>query len=901
MVSFPLPVSTYIAPGADPADAGSYQYTDISADVRYDPGITIQVGQQDEGSKVDTTAHNITLDNRSGNYSRRNPLGAWYGVLRSGTPVQTRVMLIDDLFHRVSASGLGLDTVSGQAWDVNALYSANGTVGLATLASANTAITSVLNGVCADDVDMLKVTSISAVATGAAWVDATIVRYQDLNNFLRVHTEFGTGGVISVKVVRTDGGTAVNLLGTTSTSVTYSAGTKIRTRIQAIGPSVRVKVWLDGSAEPVGWINANDSTRTTVRGNAVGLYEWRVVGNTNAGTMVASIYEFRVDAIRASTPVPEWSPRWGDVAADATTPIQGAGIIRRLSQGQAVLRSPMYRQISSLSTLLGYWPCEDGGDATSVANIVPLGNPATITNMQLGSDGPEGSAGAATFTNPDVSSRINGAFRPASTTAGWQVSWSSKMTTLPSTLTQLVSWTTSDGNVWAVDLNTGVYDIVVNDSTGANLVNFTTPFAGTGPPNQWITFRMKATVSSGTVTWEFAWFAQGAANTWGISGTFSGTVGALRTWTANGNITTGGGSICHVYGVTTGSNDLLSFAATRAFDGYAGETAGNRLIRLGGEEDVPVHIMGDPDATAAMGPQTTSTFLDLARECEDADQGVLHERGAGLGFLARMFRYNVPVSIALDFAAGHVAAPPEPTDDDQNLINTVTVTRTAGSSVTVADSLSVGLSGSYSTDVTANVAADEQLADQAGWRLHLGTLAELRWPSISLQLHRNPSLIPAWCGMRLGSRITIANPPSQVAGSLLDLIVIGWTETISLFSWDVTLNCAPATAWDIGIYDDAATRRDSGSTFLGVARDAVQTSWTFSTNNPAETWSTSAGDYPLDMNCAGERITVTTMGSVSGTGPYSQTATVTRSVNAISKPQLAFSQISLWRPVLRGL
>jgi hypothetical protein len=302
-----------------------------------------------------------------------------------------------------------------------------------------------------------------------------------------------------------------------------------------------------------------------------------------------------------------------------------------------------------------------------------------------------------------------------------------------------------------------------------------------------------------------------------------------------------------------------------------------------------------------MGPQTVSTFLDLARECEDADQGVLHERGAGLGFLTRQFRYNVPVGLALDFATGQVAAPPEPTDDDQNLINTVTVTRTAGSSVTVADSRSVGLSGTYSTDVTVNLAADEQLPDQAGWRLHMGTLSELRWPSISLQLHRNPGLIFRWCGMRLGSRLTIANPPSQVAGSVLDLIVIGWTETISLFSWDVTLNCAPATAWDIGIYDDSASRRDSGSTFLGVARDAVQTSWTFSTNNPAETWSTNAGDYPLDMNCAGERITVTAMGSVSGTGPYSQTATVTRSVNAISKAQLAFSQISLWRPVLRGL
>jgi hypothetical protein len=70
-----------------------------------------------------------------------------------------------------------------------------------------------------------------------------------------------------------------------------------------------------------------------------------------------------------------------------------------------------------------------------------------------------------------------------------------------------------------------------------------------------------------------------------------------------------------------------------------------------------------------MGIQRPATFLELVRECEDADQGVLHERGAGLAYLTRTGRYNGTAVMALDFASGHVAAPPEPTDDDQRLRN----------------------------------------------------------------------------------------------------------------------------------------------------------------------------------------------------------------------------------------
>jgi hypothetical protein len=901
VVSFPLPVSMHIAPGANPADASTLQYTEITGDVRYADTIAIRAGSQDEMSRVDTTGHQATLDARSGNYSPRNPLGTWYGTLRKGTPIQTRVMLIDDLFARTVASGLGTEPASGQAWTLSTPFSVNGSNGLAALASANTTAVTSLPGVASDEVDVLKCTSLGAVTTGAAWVDATLLRYADLSNYIRVHTEYQPGGLIFVKITQVDAGSSIDILPLSATSLSYSAGTKIRTRVQAIGPVIRVKVWLDSGAEPAAWNYAVSAPNTTTRGNAVGLFVWRVSGNTNAGTLTESIYEFRCDTIRATTPVPEWPTRWDQTGKYATSPIVGAGILRRLGQGATALRSPLYRQITSLTRLIGYWPMEDGADSSVLTNVVTSGKPGAATGMSFGANGPDGSASAISFLNADSTSQVSGTFRPASSTAGWQISWALRLNAVPTGNAAMLTWYTNNGYTWSINLAVGFYNIHVVDKDGTVLLDSNVSFTGFDPPNDWVEFRLKATVSGGTVSAEFAWFKQGRSSPFGTTGTFSGTVGALTRWTAIGNTQLQGGSIAHLFGVTTGSDNLQSYEAMRAFDGYAGETAGARLLRLAGEEGVPLVVMGNTALCAPMGVQGVSTFLDLARECEDAEQGVIVERGLGLGFLTWDFRSNVPVTMALDFASGHVADPPEPTDDDQRLINVIKLTRKGGGEVIATDNASVALSGAYIDEPTVSLASDLQLIDHAGWRLHIGTVDELRWPQITLDLRRNPGLIPTWCAMRIGSRITIANPPSVVAGGPLDLILEGFTETIGMHTWDVVMACSPAAPWDVGVYDDAGTRRDSTSTVLGVARDAVQTSWTFSTANTAETWSTNAGDYPLDANCGGERVTVTAMGAISGTGPYTQTATVTRSVNGIVKAQTVNTPITLWRSVVRGL
>jgi hypothetical protein len=121
-----------------------------------------------------------------------------------------------------------------------------------------------------------------------------------------------------------------------------------------------------------------------------------------------------------------------------------------------------------------------------------------------------------------------------------------------------------------------------------------------------------------------------------------------------------------------------------------------------------------------MGPQTVATLLSLLRECEAADGGILYDgANAGLTYLARQDRYNLPVSMALSGTQSQVKLPFLPIEDDQRVRNDVTARRTGGGSAQFTDPVHIAANGLYDTSVTLNVASDADLLDQAAWRVHL--------------------------------------------------------------------------------------------------------------------------------------------------------------------------------------
>jgi hypothetical protein len=857
----PLPLTVWHAPGASPVDLSGADWSEITGDVREGPGVEVTVGRGDEGNRVDATRCTARLDCRSGNYSPRNPNGVNYGLLGRGTPIQARVTRLVDTFSRVSASGWGTEPDSGIAWTHTSIsqWTVDGSAGLLDIPVANQAQTASVVAAGSDDVDVTHVASLSAVMTGAAWVHATTVRRADESNFFRLHTEFSTAGTVQVKIAQVLAGSSSDLVGLTSTGVAYSAGTRIRTRVQAIGPTLRIKVWLDGDPEPAVWHASANASRTI--GQTVGLYEWRVAGNTNVGTVTITVDDFRVDAIRGTTPVPEWPVRWNLSGSDATTPVTGAGPLRRLGTGQTALRSPIYRQLMAQSPH-AYWPMEDGASATRATSALPGGKAAGFVGVSPGSsDAPGGSAGSFTLQSFTDNSRITGtAVNPPLTAQGYAGMALFKLGSLPGGSDQRLIRFFGTGRVyqWQIWINNTDMAIDAVDSAGASVVALTGSLSLI-TPTEWFAVQLETEESGANTNWALIWHQVGVDNTfYALSGSYSGTADRITGFTATAPADDT--QVCHVW-LGAESLPFSDQVFRNVMAGWAGEHAGDRIKRLAADEGVPLHVTGDPADTTPMGAQRSATFLDLARECEEADQGVLVESGVGLGYITRLARQNAPVAMTLDFDDGHIAEPPEPVDDDQRLRNRITLRRTAGGETTAEDEASVAANGAYVDELAVNLLADDQLDDHAYWRLHLGTVDELRWPRITLNLARNPDLIADWCKVRIGSRITIANPPAAVAGEPLELIVEGWTERLSSFRWDVVLVCSPAEPWRVAVIDAATSRKGSRSSTLAAALPAAATKVPITTANPVEFWSTTATDYELKIG--GEDMTVDAMSAVS--------------------------------------
>lgn len=61
-------------------------WTDVTSDVQYEEGISIQRGTSSQGGQVNPSVASFRLDNRSGNYSIKNPVSPYYGLIGYNTP-----------------------------------------------------------------------------------------------------------------------------------------------------------------------------------------------------------------------------------------------------------------------------------------------------------------------------------------------------------------------------------------------------------------------------------------------------------------------------------------------------------------------------------------------------------------------------------------------------------------------------------------------------------------------------------------------------------------------------------------------------------------------------------------------------------------------------------------------
>lgn len=857
-------------------------WTDITPDVFTRDPIRITHGTASEGATADPASCSLLLNNTGGKYSPRNPAGPYFGLLGRNTPV------------RVTVPG-------GESY-----LDLDGT----TAGAASTPDTAALDIV--KDIDIRVEVTADWRASG---VQPLIGKWQSAATNQRSYMLRLEDGLLTMNWSTTgaDSFVAQRLLPALPERAALRATLGVTS-----GPTVTLTMYwaetLEGPWKPVGEPFVGNITTsiyastapleiapTAVAGWAPmrGRVHRAEVRNGIGGAVVASP-DFRALAPGTTAftdsagrvwsvtgtaeltnreglfagEISEWPPRWSAGGRSAWAPVQAAGILRRLNQGRRPLQSTLRRRIPSDPALLAYWPMEDGNRATQLYSPIDGVQPLKWSGLDLAAD--SSLAGSAPLpTLGDVAS-LAGVVPPAPV-QGWQVELVYRLPTMPAVSTEILRVTVA-GSVMRtahVYAGGGAVRIEARNSEGDVVAFFEFSDAAalsdfTGAWNRLTVYTSEA--GGGQTRLACSWRDILDGSWWKATTVFSGVMGTATAVRGEYGTATSGMSLGHlaVFGVPGNANGPGSTVFAGADRAFVGESALDRLVRLNQEEPTLRLVTVDGDTlmgSSRMGPQGQVELMTLIGEVADTDSGILYERmdRLGLVYRDRTTLYNQTPALTLDYAAGHVAPPLEPTDDDATLRNDVTVTRSGGSSgrAVVEDGpLSVlppeqGGVGVYEDAVTLSLADDSQTQPIAGWRVHLGTWDEARYPSVRILLHNHPELIPAVLALRPGDLLRITNPPAFTGPGPLDLLVRQIDHQPLPRTWEVTFSCVPAGPYRVGVVGNVARADTSGSelaapvsataTLLPVVT-TVGRQWATSTAYPAE--------FPFDVTVGGEQVTV---------------------------------------------
>jgi hypothetical protein len=177
------------------------------------------------------------------------------------------------------------------------------------------------------------------------------------------------------------------------------------------------------------------------------------------------------------------------------------------------------------------------------------------------------------------------------------------------------------------------------------------------------------------------------------------------------------------------------------------------------------------------------------------------------------------------------------------------------------------------------------LANIANWHLAKGTIEKPRYSTLIINLIANPHLATACAAVALGDMITLTG----FEPDLVRLLVTKVTPVVSRGVWRYEFATELYEPYNAGRWDEF--RWDARTSTVDGAHSISATSIALTTPNLDDVWSTSMTGVDLDIE--GERVTVVTMGAASGSGPYTQTATVLRSANGVRKAQKDGARVRL--------
>lgn len=604
-----------------------------------------------------------------------------------------------------------------------------------------------------------------------------------------------------------------------------------------------------------------------------------------------------------------WNPDWDITGRYAVTKLSASGALRRLLQGSAPVASPFRRAMLARPNKVAYWPCEETEGAVSISSAPDNASPMRISasiedpypKWEECKDFP------CSLPLPQVNLTTWRGTVPAYTGTGQvQFRFLARFPRAPLNGTTCVFarlYTTGTVARWDMSYTNsagGQWSLKAFNTAGAQVLS--TAFINFNLDDSTRWYSLQLSQSGANIAWEFDTIGVGRH----IVGFTSGTINTQTLTAATAVVIAPDGNVDELGlgHITVESSVDVFNSGLDAFNSYAGENALTRAQRLCTENDVPLGTTGT--STARMGPQNIDTLVNLLRECETADSGLLYDGvGAGLEYVTGQQRVNSAAFLTLNAATGETTL--VPVDDDQRNRNKVTAKRTAGGEATYEDTdsaLGTTAIGVYDSSIKVNNYYADDVVDYAAHAVALGTLPGYRYPGLDLQLHRDPTLAPTWALILPSDRVNITNPSTvrtQHPAGTVSLLIEGFSQQIDQYLWDVHINASPYEPWRAGLW--AATTADTGEfvqrvdtdgATLAAGASAGATSLSVATPS-GPLWTTTADDLPLDIEVGGIKVTVT---AISG-GSSPQTFTVTGAT--VTKALPSGATVALWHPVTPGL
>jgi hypothetical protein len=909
------------------------------------------------------TSIKLTFLDNNGLLNNDNPESPYYGKLTQNT--QMRVIggsstdySITETFTRSSASSWGTwpdvgdYTHAGSSGTAFTDFTISSNQGRMSVPVANNSRTAYVTALSAVEVESYAECTLPAVPAGGDMEPTLLLRgsYSGTFTYFMCRAVVAAGGAITARII-----SRVNSVETTlnsaSTGLTFTTGAgALKLRAQVQDGVVSFKVW-QGASEPAYQVTAVDDTIR--QGGWLGLRSGLGAGNSNTKPVIFAWDNWTVSyrRILATGEIASFEPKWERSGSGhvITVPIEAAGIIRRLSQGDVALRSVTYRAYMSPvndAQRVAYWPLEEESGATQIFS--PTGASSSfISEIDFGGyTGNPGAERMITMGTGNITLEI-----PEYTSTEHRIAW---YMTFPD------SAPTPSGErlvmrVYCYGSNITHFDVIYSTDTvlaikawqGTTvLFNNSADYGSSILGNDWF-MSVQLNVSGAnmnvalygvnlnddTSTGGFVFATWTSADIGRMTRIVIGDKPTATTYDMTGI------SIGHV--IVGNDTDAFQSYTNADSDGavgsraYRGERAANRISRLCREEGITCTILGQASDTPQMGNQTNKSVLALLKECVQADLGLLWEPRDTLGFRYRTRRdmYNQSPRAQIDYGSAHLSKPFLPVMDDNALVNTVIASRTGGSSYRYSvpsgdldhkspDAPPDGVNP-YPGSLTLNLYSDATLDDVAEFYVHVRAWKEQRFPSVKIQLQRDelvadPALSQAISETEIGEVIQIdtSDAPKWVNVNPLLLRALGSSESLGRFQWDITFNTSSARPFEVGQigYDDGIGLSDGDEDLRGARIDTDNTTlnedltttetdvtvasasgyiWTLDSDD----WNASLNGGGLYIEIGGEIMQVTNITGASSP----QTFTVTRSINGIVKTHSTGAPVHVAYPSRIGM